>query len=49
MHTATVIVHRPIITRYGFVSGQRFLAQMAHALLSCPCGIRGSLGSIFHF
>ena len=49
MYTATVVVHGTIIGRHGFVSGQRFLAQVVHALLSCPCGIRGSFRSIFHF
>ena len=28
MYTATVVVHRAVINRDGFVSGQRFLAQM---------------------
>ena len=42
MYTATVVVHGAIVNRHGFVSGQRFMAQMAYALLSCPCSVRGS-------
>ena len=42
MYTATVVVHVTIVVRHGFVSGQRFVGQVAYALLSCPCRVRGS-------